>query len=174
MTQLPKSLDPGFHFGVEIFWDLAGMQVKADFAGDIQRVSHQNSRAEGEIVADLMKEAGLAVGGFYKHFKSRDALVIEAIVSALEIWKDRIDPAAAGGTDRAIRRFPLCSTREGCDIPKRASALASFGRHSNSRERALEEVRHAFKVGSWIEFALGFRSGERQHESLTLRPRRIA
>src|SRR6266404_3983787 len=35
-----------------------------------------------------------------------DALVIEAIGSELEIWKDRIDPAAAGGTDRAIRRIP--------------------------------------------------------------------
>ena len=69
-------------------------------------VSYQNSRAEGEIVADLMKAAGLTVGGFYKHFKSCDALVIEAIGSALEIWKDRIDPAAAGGTDRAIRRIP--------------------------------------------------------------------
>jgi AcrR family transcriptional regulator len=44
-----------------------------------------------------MKEAGLTVGGFYKHFKSRDALVAEAIGSALEMWKDRIDAAAAGG-----------------------------------------------------------------------------
>lgn len=48
-------------------------------------------------IADLMKEAGLTVGGFYKHFKSRDALVAEAIGSALEMWKDRIDAAAAGG-----------------------------------------------------------------------------
>src|SRR5882762_72399 len=34
------------------------MQVKADFAGDIQRVSHQNSRAEGEIVLALICELG--------------------------------------------------------------------------------------------------------------------
>jgi hypothetical protein len=61
---------------------------------------------KGRSSRTLMKEAGLTVGGFYKHFKSRDALVIEAIGSALEIWKDRIDPAAAGGTDRAIRRIP--------------------------------------------------------------------
>ena len=33
---------------------------------------------------------------FYKHLKSRDALVAEAIGSALEMWKDRIDAAAAG------------------------------------------------------------------------------
>ena len=48
-------------------------------------------------IADLMKEAGLTVGGFYKHFKSRDALVAEAVGSALEMWKDQIDAAAAGG-----------------------------------------------------------------------------
>jgi TetR/AcrR family transcriptional repressor of nem operon len=48
-------------------------------------------------IADLMKEADLTVGGFYKHFDSRDALVAEAIGSALEMWKDRIDAAAAGG-----------------------------------------------------------------------------
>ena len=39
----------------------------------------------GVGIADLMKEAGLTVGGFYKHFKSRDALVAEAVGSALGI-----------------------------------------------------------------------------------------
>ena len=34
---------------------------------------------EGVGVAELMKEAGLTVGGFYKHFASRDALVAEAM-----------------------------------------------------------------------------------------------
>ena len=48
-------------------------------------------------IADLMKEVGLTVGGFYKHFKSRDALVAEAIGFVMEMWKDRIDAAAAGG-----------------------------------------------------------------------------
>jgi len=28
---------------------------------------------DGVGIADLMKEAGLTVGGFYKHFKSREA-----------------------------------------------------------------------------------------------------
>jgi TetR/AcrR family transcriptional repressor of nem operon len=44
-----------------------------------------------------MKKAGLTVGGFYKHFKSRDALVAEAVGSSLDMWKDRFDAAAAGG-----------------------------------------------------------------------------
>src|SRR3989442_5178367 len=33
-------------------------------------------------IAELMKEAGLTVGGFYKHFGSRDDLVAEAVNSA--------------------------------------------------------------------------------------------
>ena len=37
------------------------------------------------------------MGGFYKHFKSRDALVAEAVGSALGTWKNRLDAAAAGG-----------------------------------------------------------------------------
>jgi TetR/AcrR family transcriptional repressor of nem operon len=40
--------------------------------------------AHGIGVADLMKEAGLTHGGFYAHFDSRDALVIEAVAHAMD------------------------------------------------------------------------------------------
>jgi TetR/AcrR family transcriptional repressor of nem operon len=46
---------------------------------------------EGIGVADLMKEAGLTVGGFYKHFESRDALVLEAVQAAFTLWKGAQD-----------------------------------------------------------------------------------
>src|ERR1700743_2586290 len=38
---------------------------------------------DGISLADLMKEAGLTHGGFYRHFESRDALVAEAVDCAL-------------------------------------------------------------------------------------------
>jgi TetR/AcrR family transcriptional repressor of nem operon len=38
---------------------------------------------DGIGVADLMQEAGLTHGGFYRHFASRDALVAEAVERAL-------------------------------------------------------------------------------------------
>ncbi|MFD1561711.1 TetR/AcrR family transcriptional regulator [Paraburkholderia silviterrae] len=38
---------------------------------------------EGASIADVMKEAGLTHGGFYKHFDSRDDLVLEAMATAL-------------------------------------------------------------------------------------------
>jgi len=40
--------------------------------------------AHGVGVADLMKEAGLTHGGFYAHFNSREALVIEAFGDAMD------------------------------------------------------------------------------------------
>ena len=36
----------------------------------------------GVGVADIMKEAGLTHGGFYAHFSSRDALLVEAMQRA--------------------------------------------------------------------------------------------
>ena len=50
----------------------------------IVAVASKKLREEGLAgigIANLMKEAGLTVGGFYKHFKSRDALVAEAVGS---------------------------------------------------------------------------------------------
>src|ERR1700740_1971467 len=42
-------------------------------------------------VADVMTEAGVTVGGFYKHFGSRDELVVEALAAAfkdLDVWEE--------------------------------------------------------------------------------------
>ena len=36
----------------------------------------------GVGVADIMKEAGLTHGGFYAHFPSRDAMLVEAVERA--------------------------------------------------------------------------------------------
>ena len=39
---------------------------------------------ENVAVADIMKESGFTHGGFYNHFKSKDALAAEAIASAFD------------------------------------------------------------------------------------------
>ena len=48
-------------------------------------------------IAELMKQAGLTVGGFYKHFGSRSDLVAEALGAALPLWKRQLHAAASGG-----------------------------------------------------------------------------
>jgi TetR/AcrR family transcriptional repressor of nem operon len=45
--------------------------------------------AHGIGVADLMKEAGLTHGGFYAHFDSREALVMEAFAYAMDRSTER-------------------------------------------------------------------------------------
>jgi hypothetical protein len=52
-----------------------------------------------------MKEAGLTVGGSYKHFKSRDDLVAESVGSAPGFWKRQVETAASGG--RPVTYEPL-------------------------------------------------------------------
>ncbi|MGJ5181157.1 TetR/AcrR family transcriptional regulator [Bradyrhizobium oligotrophicum] len=51
--------------------------------------------AHGVGVADLMKEAGLTHGGFYAHFDSREALVVEAFSYAVDRsvarWRELLD-----------------------------------------------------------------------------------
>jgi len=44
----------------------------------------RKSGADGISVADLMKLAGLTHGGFYSHFESREALVIDAFSLAMD------------------------------------------------------------------------------------------
>src|SRR6266446_2961456 len=55
-------------------------------------------------IAELMKEAGLTVGGFYKHFGSRDDLVAEAVNSAFGGWQRRVDVAKSGGPSVSLAR----------------------------------------------------------------------
>jgi len=48
---------------------------------------------QGVGVADIMKEAGLTHGGFYAHFRSRDALLAEALVRAGQDSAQRVNQA---------------------------------------------------------------------------------
>jgi TetR/AcrR family transcriptional regulator, transcriptional repressor for nem operon len=92
-------------------------------------------------IAELMKEAGLTVGGFYKHFKSRDDLVAESVGSALGFWKRRVDTAASGGppvTYESLVDDYLSKTHRnhpgtGCPV----GALAGDIARSDKRTRAV-------------------------------------
>jgi TetR/AcrR family transcriptional repressor of nem operon len=60
---------------------------------------------EGVGVADLMKEAGLTVGGFYKHFASRDELVAEAMQAAFTSWSRRMEAKGISAADVSFDGF---------------------------------------------------------------------
>jgi TetR/AcrR family transcriptional repressor of nem operon len=81
------------------------------------------------------------VGGFYKHFNSRDALVAEAVGSALELWKHQVDAAASGGppvtygslVDEYLSEAHRNHPGAGCLV----SALAGDLARSDKRTRTL-------------------------------------
>ena len=103
-------------------------------------------------IAELMKEAGLTVGGFYKHFDSRDDLVAEAVSSAFGDWKRRVDDAASGGPsvsyekliDDYLSEAHRNNPGTGCGF----SALAPEIARSDKRTRALtsDQVRNDIQL----------------------------
>jgi TetR/AcrR family transcriptional repressor of nem operon len=53
-------------------------------------------------VSELMREAGLTHGGFYRHFDSRDDLVAAAVAAALDHGSRRMNAAAELGGQAAL------------------------------------------------------------------------
>jgi TetR/AcrR family transcriptional regulator, transcriptional repressor for nem operon len=85
--------------------------------------------AHGIGVADLMKEAGLTHGGFYAHFDSREALVIEAFTYASsrsrEYWRKIAEQTPPEKRLALIVDTYLDSAHR--DDPGHGCAIASLG-----------------------------------------------
>jgi TetR/AcrR family transcriptional regulator, transcriptional repressor for nem operon len=87
----------------------------------------------GPAVATVMKASGLTHGGFYRHFGSRDDLVVEAIEESLQELRDRLIAAAKdaepGEGWKAMVRSYLSLERcdhldDGCPIAALAPDIA--------------------------------------------------
>jgi TetR/AcrR family transcriptional repressor of nem operon len=107
---------------------------------------------EGVGVADLMKEAGLTVGGFYKHFASRDHLVAEAVQSAFASWGKKladqgIEPADLSISEVAanyMSQHHRDRPGDGCPFPALTADLARSG--PEARAIATARLKENFKV----------------------------
>ena len=103
-------------------------------------------------IAELMKEAGLTVGGFYKHFDSRDHLVAEAVNSAFGRWKRRVEAAKSSGPpvsyEKLIDEYLNEAHRDNPGTGCAFSALAPEIARSDKRIRALtsEQVRNDIQL----------------------------
>jgi TetR/AcrR family transcriptional repressor of nem operon len=89
--------------------------------------------AHGIGVADLMKDAGLTHGGFYAHFDSREALVIEAFAHAMdrssERWRKLAeqtppDQRVAAIVDSYLTPAHRDDPGHGCAIPTLGAEIA--------------------------------------------------
>jgi len=103
-------------------------------------------------IAELMREAGLTVGGFYKHFDSRDDLVAEAVSSAFGGWKRRVEAAKSGGApvsyEKLIDEYLNEAHRDNPGTGCAFSALAPEIARSDKRTRSLtsEQVRNDIQL----------------------------
>ena len=88
-------------------------------------------RAKGVAVrlADMMRAAGMTNGGFYKHFNSKDEIVVEAIGSALTgVAKEltsRVHGVPRPEALRAVIEFYLSETH--LQHPEHGCAIAALG-----------------------------------------------
>jgi TetR/AcrR family transcriptional repressor of nem operon len=92
--------------------------------------------AHGIGVADLMKDAGLTHGGFYAHFDSREALVIEAFAYAMdrgtEHWRKLTEDTPpekrlAAIVDSYLSTLHRDNPGHGCAIPTLGAEIAREG-----------------------------------------------
>jgi TetR/AcrR family transcriptional repressor of nem operon len=92
--------------------------------------------AHGIGVADLMKDAGLTHGGFYAHFASREALVIEAFAYAMDRstarWRKKAeeippDQRFAAIVDAYLTPLHRDDPGNGCAVPALAAEIAREG-----------------------------------------------
>jgi len=130
---------------------------KAETHQKILRTAARQLREEGLdklALADLMKHAGLTVGGFYKHFASRDDLVAEALESIDSEWARTVTEGEAKGDtattifEDAVDRYLSAKHRDGlgigCVFAALAGDLARGGRRP--REIATAKMSRAFGV----------------------------
>jgi TetR/AcrR family transcriptional repressor of nem operon len=113
--------------------------------------------AHGIGVADLMKEAGLTHGGFYAHFDSREALVIEAFGYAMDRgmdhWRKITDEVAPEKRLALIAEAYLSALHRdnpghGCSIPALGAEIA--------RESPKTRKAFAGKLDEMIEMMTDF------------------
>src|ERR1700736_2036899 len=128
---------------------------KAETHKRIVKIASKRFREDGLAgvgISELMKEAGLTVGGFYKHFDSRDDLVAEAVNSAFGGWKRGVEAAKSSGMpvsyenliDEYLNEAHRDNPGTGCAF----SALAPEIARSDKRTRAItsEQVRNDIQL----------------------------
>lgn len=136
----------------------------ADTRRRIVEVAAREFRAKGigaTGVADLMSEAGLSHGGFYRHFESKDQLVAEACESALSEIVAKLEAVAGENKGKdafksIIDAYVSMSHRDnaahGCPLAGMGSELA----HADEQTR--DAASHGFDE---LVDVLAKRSGRR-------------
>jgi TetR/AcrR family transcriptional regulator, transcriptional repressor for nem operon len=104
---------------------------KAEVHQKIVKDASRRVRAEGlsgAAVAAVMRDTGLTHGGFYKHFGSKDELVMESLREAFRDIGDKLVRAAEQSRSEAAWKAIVKSylSLEYCDHPERGCPLPAL------------------------------------------------
>ncbi len=123
-------------------------------------------------IADLMKEAGLTHGGFYKHFASRDDFIAQAAGAALADGSAKMEKAAR--LNKAAPRAGLIEaylSKQHRDAPGAGCALVTLGAAAG---RSDAQFKHAYEqqVRTYLDLLAGLNqepdSAETRNEALLI------
>ena len=127
----------------------------------------------GAAVADVMRDAGLTHGGFYKHFQNKDELLVESLGEAFRDMADSLARAAErsqpGTAWKAIVKSYLSPKHcdhagSGCPLAALAPELARAG--PEMKPRILEELRN-YK-NRMLPFMPGRRAADKERNFLVI------
>ncbi|MBI3475748.1 MAG: TetR/AcrR family transcriptional regulator [Acidobacteria bacterium] len=132
----------------------------------IVRNAARKLRAQGLSspgVASVMKASGLTVGGFYKHFRSKDELLAEAIAQAFAESNENIRSALehVPREDKWKELVRLYLSTEHCDHPDTGCPVAALAPEI-ARAKLSVRKRIAGLMNEWVEFMPGATARERE------------
>jgi TetR/AcrR family transcriptional repressor of nem operon len=142
----------------------------------IVRNAARKLRAEGLSgpgVASVMKASGLTVGGFYKHFRSKDELLAEAIAQGFSESGEKIYSSLqkVPREDRWKELVRVYLSPEHCDhadVGCPVAALApEMARAKLSIRKRISDLMKG-RAQRWVEFMPGGTTGDRERNFLLI------
>ncbi|MEU2226779.1 MULTISPECIES: TetR/AcrR family transcriptional regulator [unclassified Streptomyces] len=135
----------------------------------VLRIAARKIRQDGMSgpgVAEIMREAGLTHGGFYKHFASRDDLIAQAATAALTEVSTTVEQLAEkSGQEQRAGIIDAYLAKEHRDNPATGCALVTLGSAAGRGDPALKEA-YEKRVRGYLDRFGGKDSEEARAEAL--------
>src|SRR3954471_16794353 len=141
-------------------------QHKSQTRDRIVRNAARKLRAEGLSgpgVASVMKASGLTVGGFYKHFRSKDELLADAMAQGFADSSEKISSSMQNvpREDRWKELVRLYLSTEHCDHPDTGCPVAALAPEM-ARAKLSVRKRIAGLMKGWADIMPGATARERE------------